>query len=54
MRISSEPSFIEKLTQSGCARAFVLRVWIAAGFNADDPLDHSVDSRSGGGLFKRI
>src|SRR5215467_14680922 len=42
---------IWKLTKSRCARAFVCRVWIAVGFNADDPLDHSVDSRSGGRLF---
>src|SRR5262249_15816757 len=39
-----EPSFVEKLAKSSCARAFVLRVWVAVGFNADDLLDHSVNS----------
>src|SRR5262249_43847189 len=39
-----EPRFVEKLTKSRCARAFVLRVWVAVGFNADDPLDHGVNS----------
>src|SRR4029077_6357580 len=30
-----EPSLVEKLTNSRCARTFVLRVWIAVGFTAD-------------------
>src|SRR5262249_21891960 len=46
-----EPRFVEKLTKSRCARTFVLRVWIAVGLNADDPVDHGVDSRSGNRSF---
>src|SRR5262249_17155674 len=39
-----KPSFVEKLAKSSCARAFVLRVRVAVGFNADDLLDHGVNS----------
>ena len=46
-----EPSFVEKLTKSRRARAFVLRIWIAVGFNPDDSLDHGVNSRPSGRLF---
>jgi len=46
-----EPRFVEKLTKSRCARALVLRVWIAVGFNADDPLNHGVNNRSGNRSF---
>ena len=47
-----EPGFIEKLTQSRRARAFVLRVGIAVGFNTDDPLDHRVDGRSASKIIR--
>ena len=49
-----EPSFIEKLTKSRRARALVLRVWIAVGFNADNALDYGVNSRSSGLFPQRI
>ena len=35
-----EPGFIEKLSESRCAGALVLLVWITVGFNADDALNH--------------
>ena len=49
-----EPSFVEKLTKSRCARPFVLRVWVAIGFNADDLPDYGVNSLSRGLFPLRI
>ena len=49
-----EPSFVEKLTKSHRARALVLRVWIAVGFNADNALDYGVNSRCSGLFPLRI
>ena len=39
-----EPGFVEKLTEACCARAAILRIWIAAQFNFNDPFDHPIDS----------
>src|SRR5262249_44718008 len=46
-----EPSFVQELTQSRCARTSVLRVWIAVGFNADDLLDDGVNRRYSARFF---
>ena len=46
-----EPSFVEELPKSRCAGTFVLRVWVAVGFNTNDLLHHSLNSRCRGGLF---